>query len=411
MKTAYARLVGQETPAREARNGWRHIAALSMSKLADGLIDPKLVLSWLMTALGVPAAVIAMVVPIREVGALLPQILLAGRVQRMPQRYRVWVAGSLGQGVAAGLIALVALTMSGLAAGVAICALLAGLAVARAACSVSHKDVLGKTVAQTRRGAVSGAAGSVSAALVLVYALLLLSGGLRAQGAVAGAVALAGLLWVCAALIFARMEESPSPPDDSTPRSPADYLQILREDANLRRFILVRGLLVSTALAPPYLVILQAQDGALTQQLGGLLLAASAASFLSSYVWGRLSDSDSPRVMLVAGLGAAAAMALAVLSALAGWAGQGWVIPMILFALMLAYHGVRQSRAVYLVDISDENRRSVNAALANTAIGLAVLVTGALGGVLSLFGPTVALTGYAVMAALGAGLAPTLRRP
>ena len=80
--------------ATEARNGLRHAASLSMTKVADGLIDPKLVLSWLLTALGAPAAFAGALVPIREAGALLPQILLAGWVQKMRYRKWAWVAGS-----------------------------------------------------------------------------------------------------------------------------------------------------------------------------------------------------------------------------------------------------------------------------------------------------------------------------
>ena len=83
----------------EPANGLRHVAALSMSKVADGLIDPKLVLSWLLTALGAPALLAGLLVPIREAGALVPQVVLAGPVARMTRRKWAWVIGSAGQGV------------------------------------------------------------------------------------------------------------------------------------------------------------------------------------------------------------------------------------------------------------------------------------------------------------------------
>lgn len=56
----------------EPRNLFKHVVALSFTKSADGFVDPKLVLSWLMTALGVPTYLIGFLVPIRESGALLP---------------------------------------------------------------------------------------------------------------------------------------------------------------------------------------------------------------------------------------------------------------------------------------------------------------------------------------------------
>ena len=406
---AFAALTGtDEAPSDEARNGMWHVAALTASKLADGLINPKLVLSWLLSVMGAPAALVGLLVPVREAGALLPQVFLAPLVQRMRQRRWVWVAGSAGQGAAAGLIALAALMLEGMQAGIVILALLGLLAVCRAACSVSYKDILGKTVGQTRRGAVTGLAGSAAAVGVFAFAALMVTGVLRAQGAVIGAIGLAGLLWALAALSLGQLREEDSTPDrDEAVQS---YLRILREDANLRRFVLVRGLLVSTALAPPYMVLL-GQGGEALRQLGALVLASSAASFVSSYVWGRLSDRSSRLVLMIAGLAGAAAMAAAITVSAAGLADVVWTIPAILFVLMLAYQGVRQARSVYLVDISPENRRSLNAAVANTAIGVILLAAGGLGGALTVIGPHATLAGFALMALAGGALAMRLEKP
>jgi predicted MFS family arabinose efflux permease len=297
----------------------------------------------------------------------------------------------------------VALMVSGWLAGALICALLAVLALARAACSVSYKDVLGKTIEQSRRGRVTGLAGSVSAALVVGFAGLLIAGTLRNEAAVIAAIALAALAWCAAAVIFAGIDEAAGTPENIT--SSGGYLAILREDANLRRFILVRGLLVSTALAPPFFVLL-ATEGAGLNRLGAMLLAASLATFLGSYFWGRLADRDSRHAMLGAGCLGAAAMAAAILLHVAGKAGG---IPVALFVLMLGWNGVKQARTIYLVDISDADLRARNTALANTAIGMILLLAGFLGGALSVLGPVAALAGFAVMALAGGLLALTLR--
>lgn len=401
---------GGRTDRREARNGAWHVLALTASKLADGLINPKLVLSWLLSALGAPAALVGLLVPVREAGSLLPQVFLAPWVQTLGQRRWVWVAGSAGQGAAAALIALAALMLEGRAAGLAILGLLALLAVCRAACSVSYKDILGRTIGQTRRGAITGLAGSAAAVGVFIFALLMATGLLRAQGAVVAAIGTAALLWALAALALAQLHEDDG--DDTPAGDGQGYLRILREDANLRWFVLVRGLLVSTALAPPYLVLLGVGEGGdALRQLGALVLASSASSFVSSYVWGRLADRSSRLVLTIAGGAGAAAMAAAILASVTGMAGSPWVIPTILFVLMLAYQGVRQARSVYLVDISPEDRRSLNAAVANTAIGVILLAAGALGGALTVIGPLATLTGFAVMALLGGLLAMRLKRP
>lgn len=399
---AYEEITGAENDVRhrEARNGVRHMVSLSMTKVADGLIDPKLVLSWLAGALGAPAAISGVLVPIREAGALLPQIALAGWVKSLEHRKWAWIVGSLGQGIAAAAIVLIALTLEGLVAGLALCGALAVLALSRAACSVSYKDILGKTVAKTRRGAVTGVAGSTASIAVIIFAGLLLSGYLRDVTPVVVAIAVAALLWIAAALLFSRIEETASEDTDVTS---VDFTP-LKEDSQFRLFIAVRGLLTVTTLAPPYFVLLGGGQSAL-QGLGALLLASAAAAFAGSYVWGRLSDKSARRVLFLSGLLASVFALLAVLAEISGFASTIWVIPAILFFFMLSYQGVRSARSVYVVDMSPEDARSSYAALANTAIGVLLLVTGAIGGLLAIAGPVASLTGFAVLSLIGGLLA------
>jgi len=382
----------------EARNGLRHAASLALTKIADGLIDPKLVLSWLLTALGAPLYA-GFLVPIREAGALLPQIAFAAWITRMRFRKRAWAWGAIVQGAAAGLIVLAALTLTGPAAGIAICAALAVLATARSMSSVSYKDVLGKTIALRRRGAVTGFAGSAASAAVIVFAGLLIAGVLQTQLGLVAAVALAAVFLVAAGLIFLTLEERPSTPEETGKRL---HLSILRDHPVLRQFILVRGLLVSTALAPPYFVILGGGDDGQLGRLGVLVLASAFASLVSSWIWGRAADRSSRKVLMAAGILGAAAMLTAVALAEEGQAETLWAMPVSLFILMLAYHGVRQGRATYLVDIAPANARAAWTAVANTAIGLLLLAAGAFGGALSFLGPEAVLTGFAAMAALAA---------
>lgn len=400
-QTAFEKISGaDETPAAAAaRNGLRHIGSLSLTKIADGLIDPKLVLSWLLTSLGAPAVYAGALVPIREAGALLPQMPLASVVERLRHRKWMWVVGSAGQGLSAAMIAVAAITLEGAAAGWAICMALAALALFRAACSVSYKDILGKTVEKAQRGSVTGLAGSVSSVGVLVFAVLLMSGMAQSREVIIGAILLAASFWICAALLFSTLKEKAS--DTGTARG-ADFT-VLKENPTLWRFIIVRGLLVSTALAPPYLVVLGG-EGSLTG-LGALVLASALASFLSSYVWGRLSDRSSRKVLLLAGLLGAAAMAGALALWAIGLAQGALAMPVVLFILMIAYHGVRQARSTYLVDMSPEDKRAAYAAVSNTVIGSILLLAGVIGGGAALFGPQATLFVFALMAIAAAVVA------
>ncbi|MCX7560566.1 MFS transporter [Sulfitobacter sp. F26204] len=382
---------------REPANFLRHAVSLSMNKVADGLIDPKLVLSWLLAHLGASSFFVGLLVPIREAGALLPQLFTAPRVQAMRRRKWAWVAGSIGQGAAAAGIVLVALTLSAEAAGALICAFLAVLAVARSVCSVSYSDVLGKTVGQSRRGAATGTATSLGAGAVVLFALLLMSGLVERAVLVVVAIGLAALLWLAAGLVFSTLWEEPVPGEKRS--ATFAQLKILFHDPQLRRFIWARGLLTSTALAPPYIVLLGAQAGQGTfDRLGALVLASSIASFLSSWVWGRLADSSSRRVLMFSGMLGGLALGAAIVLDLAGATQMIWVLPLVLFVLMIAYHGVRQGRVIYLVDMAPKHNRATYTAVSNTMIGIVLLGSGVFGALASLAGAKATLLIFACMA-------------
>src|SRR5690606_10655693 len=99
------------------RNLTVHLTSLTATKTGDGLLDPKLVLAWLLTALGAPAAAIGAIVPAREAFALLPQLFIAEPIRRLPLRKWVWAGASIAQGLVAIAIAVVAFTLEGAAAG------------------------------------------------------------------------------------------------------------------------------------------------------------------------------------------------------------------------------------------------------------------------------------------------------
>jgi hypothetical protein len=84
-----------------------HLASLSMTKIGDGLVDPKLVLSWALNAAGAPQAAIGLLVPVRESLAMLPQIFEAAWLQGISRRKFVWAAGSAIQGLSVAGMALV----------------------------------------------------------------------------------------------------------------------------------------------------------------------------------------------------------------------------------------------------------------------------------------------------------------
>ncbi len=152
---------------------------------------------------------------------------------------------------------------------------------------------------QSRRGAATGLATSLGAGAVVIFALILTSGLVERATLVVIAIGLAAALWICAGLLFSTIWEERAA--GSTGTRALGQLALLRSDPQLRRFIWARGLLTSTAFAPTYIVLLGAQAGQGTfDRLGALVLASSVASFLSSWIWGRIEhcfDRISPYVV------------------------------------------------------------------------------------------------------------------
>ncbi len=387
----------------ESQRFIRHLIALMSTKIADGLIDPKLVLAWIMGAVGAPGYLIGALVPVREAGALLPQLLLARQIQRRPIRKYFWAGGSFVQGLAALGCAVAALTLEGAIAGWAILLCLAILSVARASCSASYKDVLARTIASGTRGTVSGAAGTVGAALVFGFALLLSLGIIPQEiGTISAAIALAGALWIIAAVVFAGLDEPRDADAGNAFEAASDLLEPLRSDREFRQYIIVRGLLIATALAPPFIVMLSNQDsvGGLGN-LGLLLLASSAASILSSYVWGRLSDRSSRLTLAYsAGIASVALGGAALSGILTGGLGGAFTAAATVFAAQIAYEGVRAGRKTHLTDMDTKGGKAVYTALSNTLIGVLLLFGGGFGVLADMAGPAVVLAVFSAMSAV-----------
>lgn len=383
----------------QPRNFSTHVVSLALTKTADALLNPKLILSWILTTLGA-SQFVGLLVPIREAGALLPQLFIAGRVRNMPLRKYAWAVGSALQGLCAGGMAMAALLLEGAALGWTIISLLTLLALSRSICSVSYKDVLGKTVGKARRGTATGSAATVAAAMTIAYALLIASGLFDKINIVIIGLVFAALFWLTAGFLFSTLKETAGATEGgANPVSVArENLRYLIDDRELRLFIITRSLLLSTALAPPFMLALKAesmQDN--LNGLGWLLLASSLASLLSSYVWGRLSDRSSRKVLLLAGLGGGVSLTLTVIASQQNWLNLPWLLPFLLFSLMIAYGGVRLGRSVHLIDIADQDKRAIYTALSNTIIGIILLLTSLFSIIASLYGEAFVLAMFALM--------------
>ncbi|AJQ94312.1 MFS transporter [Gynuella sunshinyii] len=386
-------------------------------QLGDAVSNPKIILPWIMGSVGAPLYQLGFLVPIREAGSLLPQLLIAEWVSRYRLRKWFWVFGSLFQSLAIAGIGLVAWHASGALAGWLIIALLSAFSLARGLSSTASKDVLGKTIPKSQRGEVNGWSASFSGLITLVMgAILLLHNGHPLEAPSYGyLILMASLLWAAAALVFIRIRELPG-----ETRKPHNVMQsllqrsrILITDKPFRRFVITRSLLLCSALTAPYYVALAQQLlGNPLQLLGMFVLASGAASLVSGPVWGKFADVSSAAVMAVGSFIAAGLGFLVCLLAWLrpDWLALPWLLPLCYFFLSIAHQGVRIGRKTYVVDMAEGNLRTDYVAVSNTIIGAVLLLVGGLGALAGLINLNGIILMLSTAGLMGAVMASCLRK-
>lgn len=404
-----------EAACRESpRNFFLLLGSYFLTKLGDAVASPKTTIAWLTTAVGAPGFVLGLLVPIRESGSLIPQLLIGSVVRRLAVRKWVWVAGSVVQGGCIAGLGFVALSLEGGTAGWAILGLITLFSLARGGCSVSAKDVLGKTIPKKVRGQLTGwSASAAGLVTVAVGVWLVLPAATPKDTALIGALLVgAGLLWAGAAAVYAWVDERPGETDGG--RGPGEaiaQLNLLLTDPPFRRFVITRALLMCSALSAPFYVALaQGRQGTSASVLGYFVAAAGLASLLSAPLWGRFADQSSRKVMVAAAM-LTAATGIAVFGVdqlLPRLLELPWFLPLAYFTLSIAHSGVRVGRKTYVVDLATGNERTDYVAVSNTVIGVLLLLVGSVGALAPVIGNGGIIAVLATMGLAGALLGTQL---
>ncbi|MGM0984636.1 MAG: MFS transporter [Pseudomonadota bacterium] len=406
--------IPEEACVEQPRNFFLHLLAALGNKLADELSSARLVLPWLLGVIGAPLWMVGLLVPIRESGALLPQLFVAGFIRLKPERKWVWVLGGTLQATSAALLALLALIGSGSLGGSLVLVVLVALSLARGLSSIATKDVMGKTIAKQRRGTLMGWSGSVAGGMTLAAGgVLMLFGDRPGELALAVLLGVAALGWAVNALCAARIRETPGAAEggENAWESVKLGLRLLRDDRDFLHFNLSRALLLASALALPYVALLgQQQSGAELGGLGILIIVSGLAGMLASPVWGKRADSSSRRVMRDGGLGTAAGCLLgAGFAWLPGaWTETVWPYALVYALLVIVHAGVRLGRKTYIIDMAGADKRALYVALSNTLTGVLMLLLGGIVGLLAQWFGSAGL--LALLALMGLGAAASAWR-
>lgn len=385
-----------------------------LTKLGDTIASPKITLAWLTSMVGAPAFVLGFLVPIRESGSMVPQIFIGGMIRRLPIRKWVWVVGSVGQAACVVGLGIVAISLTGAAAGWSILGLVTLFSLFRGFSSIAAKDVLGKVIPKPKRGQLAGWSASFAGLLGVGIGVMLMSpfSGQQAEALLGWLLFGAGALWLFAAVIYAQVAENPG--ETGGGRSILDalgQLRIIASDKPFRRFVITRALLMCSALSAPfYIALAQQRFGAPPYLLGAFIIASGVAGLVSAPVWGRYADTSSKAVMLYAALiTSGIGLVVVIVGRYFPALGQTvWFLPVAYFVLSLAHSGVRVGRKTYVVNLAPGNQRTDYVAISNTLIGVLLLLVGAIGALAPLVGNDGVIGLLALMGLAGAVYATTL---
>lgn len=398
----------------ESHNAGRFIIANGVQNVGDQLVAAKTVLPWLFQFAGVPAALTGLLVPIREAGSMLPQAALTPWVLNAPSRKKLWIIGGIIQALAAFGIAVAALFIDALPLGITALVLLGVLSVGRALCSITGKDVQGSTISKGKRGVITGRATTVGGIATLVVGGLLAFVDDVDLAAIVTLLLIGAASWVVASVVFTGIIEPhdahrAAHEEDSESNSEqqghwwTDTWQLFTQDRKFRDFVIVRSLMLVSALSTSFIVALSHSVGNDSLSgLAGFVLASGLAALMGGVVSGRMSDISSRKVMSV---GAAIASVLLILIVLAArFLPQDWsfyLLPVGFFAINLVHTGIRVARKTYVVDMAEGDQRTRYVASANTLMGVILLLVGAVSAGIAIFGNEAALLFLAVIGLVG----------
>jgi len=364
--------------------------------VAESLIDPALVLTWFLARLSASNLLIGLVVPLRDAGWFLPQLLVAHYLARLPYKLPTYTAVSLLRSLAWLTLAIVTLTQRSpavLIIGFFVPYVVNSLASGWA--GLPFMDIVAKTIPAARRGSyfgtrlLVGGALSVAGSLIVRYALSEQLG--RTFPANVGQLMALAALFAAVSLFSFRFVVEP-PGEVSEVASLSAHLgraaNIPGRDRNFRLFLTTRVMLMAAQMATPFFAVYASRElGAGPEMVGVYLTANTTASLLSNLVWSRLSDWRGNR--MVTRLAASLGLMMALLAWLSEPLDRAWGLTAVaawLFAIVFALLGAFQSGISVggmglLLDIAPTRDRALYVGLANSVLGVALLSTSA-GGLL-----------------------------
>lgn len=356
----------------------------SCTKLAEQLAGPKVVLPWLLSAIGAPQFISGLLMPVKQAGSLIPQLAVSGKIREFSVRKWFWVGAGLSQSVFLIMMILAVLLLSPNIAGYVILILLLLFSTASGVGSVAYKDVVGKTIDKGVRGRMLANRAAIGGALTIAAGLILrfIIGESNDYTNYLYLIGIAAVLWFLGSVFFAFKEEYKGATEGgrNAIKEAKSGIEVFAKDKNYRNYLFARVFLLTIEISAPFYVLHSKQVTSDTiETLGIMIIAIGIANISSSPFWGKFADTSSKNTMIYAGLIGASTAILAIGFAFLPDSFQSSYLYGLIFVLLgIAEAGVRLGRKTYLLDYLDERDRPTYIAFANSSIGVITLGIGAL---------------------------------
>lgn len=373
------------------------------SKLAEQLVSPSITLPWMLSILGVSSVFTGMLVPLKNLGSLLPQLFVSAKIRSFPIRKYFWGIPAFIQGLIIALMGLAMGIFEKNSIGILIVVLLLLFSIASGVSSVAFKDVMGKTIPKGKRGRLLATRATGGGVLTLVFGLALFFyiSGQESKHIIFILISAAVVLWFLAGLFFVLIKESKGATGGG--RTPVQELkkgfEFFKTDKNLRCFVFSRAFLMAIPLAQPFFVLIGKENTAASfSGLGLFVIASGLAALISSPFWGKFADRSSRKLMIVVAIfGIVNCFLVLGFMYLEAPLQNIYLFAPIILLNMMAHGGARLSRKTYLTDFAPEEERPLYIALSNTLIGFFTIVTAGIGYIAELFNYQVLLLFFVFM--------------
>jgi len=386
------------------------------TKLAEQLSSPSVVIPWVFSLLNVSIGVTGLLVPIKNVGSLLPQLFVSAKIRAYAVRKYFWAVAGAIQGLMLFIMAWSVYKGGSDSTGLLIVAALFVYSIASGVGSIAFKDVLGKTIPKGQRGrllATRATGGGILTVLAGIYFYFFLRGS-DDRESYALLFGVAAILWFIAALLFASITERKGAQEGG--RTPINEFKkgsyLLKEDKNFRNFLIVRALLIAIPVSQPFF-IMHASDlfGVELKGLGLFVLVVGISNAVSSPFWGKSADKSKRMQMTIAALiGIMTLFYACLFEDLPDTVQTIYAYSPIFFLSIMAHAGARLSRKTYLVDYAPKKERPLYVSVANTLIGVVAFLTAGVGFIAELFSIHVLFYFLIFLLLIALGIIPFLKR-